>query len=210
MKKEKTVNDDRITYRQLGQPTDGRDRPAANAIENAAPGVNAAERAIRQTAAMIRAKLAEIEQRPGHGLSLNDLGELQRMAAGLDRAGGGQAAAGRAAAIGAAHGRDAARRALARATPAACRDITARLEAADPMVYDLYATPALSGQHGIRHDTVDLAGDLDPALADDSILRGAEEAYFTAAGEAFGAEAERIARDRAAQHPQPSTRRSQA
>jgi hypothetical protein len=125
---------------------------------------------------------------------------------------------GRAAAIGAAHGRDAARRALARAAPAACRDITARLEAADPMVYDLYATPALSGQHGIRYDTVDLAGDLglilagdlDPGLADDSILRGAEEAYFTAAGEAYWAEAERIARDRAAQHPQPSARRSQA
>jgi hypothetical protein len=29
----------------------------------------------------------------------------------------------------------------------------------------------------------------------------AEEAYFTAAGEAFWAEAGRIARDRAAQHP---------
>jgi hypothetical protein len=40
--------------------------------------------------------------------------------------GGGQAVPGRAAAIGAAHGRDAARRALATATPAACRDITAR------------------------------------------------------------------------------------
>ena len=36
MKKEKTVNDDRITYRQLGQLIDGRDRPAAHAIENAA------------------------------------------------------------------------------------------------------------------------------------------------------------------------------
>ena len=74
--------------------------------------------------------------------------------------GGGQAALGRAAAIGAAHGRDAARRALARATPAACRDITARLEAGDPMAYDLYATPALGGQHGICYDTLDLAGDL--------------------------------------------------
>ena len=77
------------------------------------------------------------------------------------------------------------------------------------MAYDLYATPALGGQHGIRYDTVDLAGDLglildgdlDPALADESVLRAAEEAYFTAAGEAFWAEAERIARDRAAQHP---------
>ena len=53
---------------------------------------------------------------------------------------------------GAAHGRDAARRALARATPAACRDITARLEAGDPMACDLYGTPALGGQHGIRYD----------------------------------------------------------
>ena len=86
MKKEKTVNDDRITYRQLGQLIDGRDRPAAHAIENAARGVNAAEQAIRQNAAMIRAKLGEIEQRLDHGLSLNDLGELQRMPADLDRA----------------------------------------------------------------------------------------------------------------------------
>ncbi len=86
------------------------------------------------------------------------------------------------------------------------------------MACDLYGTPALSGQHGIRYDTVDLAGDLglivagdlDPGLADDSVLRGAEEAYFTAAGEAFWAEAGRIARDRAAQHPQASTRRSEA
>ena len=80
------MNDDRITYRQLGQLIDGRDRPAAHAIENAAPGVNAAEQAIRQTAAMIRAKLGETGQRRGHGLSLNDLGELHRMPADLDRA----------------------------------------------------------------------------------------------------------------------------
>jgi hypothetical protein len=89
------------------------------------------------------------------------------------------------------------------------------------MVYDLYDTPALSGQHGIRYDTADLAGDLglilagdpSPAPADDSVLKGAEEAYFTAAGEAFWAEAERIARDRAAQHPaRPgmNTRRAKA
>ena len=80
------MNDDRITYRQLGQLIDGRDRPAAHAIENAARGLNAAEQTIRQTAAMIRAKLGEIEQRLDHGLSLNDLGELQRMPADLDRA----------------------------------------------------------------------------------------------------------------------------
>jgi len=77
------VNDDRIPYRQL---TDGRDRPAAHAIENAARGVNAAESTIRQTAAMIRAKLGETVQRLDHGLSLNDIGELQRMPADLDRA----------------------------------------------------------------------------------------------------------------------------
>ena len=110
---------------------------------------------------------------------------------------------GRAAAIGAAHGRDAARRALARATPAACGDITARLDAGDPMVYDLYATPALSGQHGICYDTADLAGDLGISPASDRALAAAEDAYFTAAGEAFWAEAERIARDRAAQHQPP-------
>jgi hypothetical protein len=124
--------------------------------------------------------------------------------------GGGQTALSRAAAIGAAHGRDAARRALARATPAACRDITARLEAGDPMVYDLYATPALGGQHGICYDTLDLAGDLGLNPAAERVLAAAEEAYFTAAGEAFWAEAEHIARDRAAQHPQASTRRSEA
>ena len=80
------MNDDRITYRQLSRLTDGRDRPAAHAIENAARGLNAAESTIRQTAATIRAKLAGIEQCLGHGLSLNDLGELQRTPADLDRA----------------------------------------------------------------------------------------------------------------------------
>jgi hypothetical protein len=80
------MNDDRIPYGQLSQLIDGRDRPAAHAIENAARGVNATEHTIRQTAAMIRAKLTEIEQRLDHGLSLNDLGELQRMPADLDRA----------------------------------------------------------------------------------------------------------------------------
>jgi len=80
------VTEDRITYRQLGRLIDGRDRPAARAIENAARGVNAAEQAIRQYAAMIRGKLGEIGQRLDHGQALNDLGELQRMPAGLDRA----------------------------------------------------------------------------------------------------------------------------
>jgi hypothetical protein len=80
------VNDDRITYRQLARLIDGRDRPAAHAIENAARGLNAAEQAIRQHAAMIRAKLGEIEQRLDADLALNDLGELQRVPADLDRA----------------------------------------------------------------------------------------------------------------------------
>ena len=35
---------------------------------------------------MIRAKLAEIEQRLDHGLNLHELGELQRMPADLDQA----------------------------------------------------------------------------------------------------------------------------
>ena len=55
---------------------------------------------------------------------------------------------------------------------AACRDITARLDVGDLMVYDLYDTPALSGQHGIRYDTVDLTGDLGLVLADDSPANG--------------------------------------
>jgi hypothetical protein len=83
---EKPVNEYRISYKQLSQLIDGRERPAAHAVDSAARGVNATEQAIRQTAAMIRAKLGEIEQRLDHGLSLNDLGELQRMPADLDRA----------------------------------------------------------------------------------------------------------------------------
>jgi hypothetical protein len=80
------VTDDRITYDQLSRLIDGRDRPAAHAVDTAARGVNAAERAIREITAMIRAKLTETEQRLDHGLSLNELGELQRMPADLDRA----------------------------------------------------------------------------------------------------------------------------
>ena len=59
---------------------------AAHAVDNAVRGVNATESTIRQTAAMIRSKLDEIERRMDHGLNLNDLGELQRMPADLDRA----------------------------------------------------------------------------------------------------------------------------
>ena len=80
------MNDDRIPYDQLSQLIDGRDRPAAHAIDNAARGVNATERTIREITGMIRAKLTGIEQRLDCGLSLNELGELQRMPADLDRA----------------------------------------------------------------------------------------------------------------------------
>jgi hypothetical protein len=80
------VKDDRIPYDQLSQLTAGRDRPAAHAIDNAARGVNATERTIREISGMIRAKLTEIEQWLDRGLSLNELGELQRMPADLDRA----------------------------------------------------------------------------------------------------------------------------
>ena len=78
------------------------------------------------------------------------------------------------------------------------------------MVYDLFGTPALGGQHGICYEALDLAADLGLNLADDRVLAAAEDAFFTAAGEAFCAEAGRIARDRAAQHPQASTRRGEA
>ncbi len=135
---------------------------------------------------------------------------LASQLAGCTELGSGQTALSRVAAIGAAHGRDAARRALARAAPAACREITARLEAGDPMVYDLYATPALDGQHGICYEALDLADDLGLNPAAERVHAAAEDAYFTGAGEAFWAEAGRIARDRAAQHPQASTRRSEA
>jgi hypothetical protein len=143
---------------------------------------------------------------------------LASQLAGLAGHGGGQAVPGRAAAIGAAHGRDAARRALALATPAACRDITARLQASDPPDLFPHAAPALDGEHGISYDTADLAGDLgllldgdlNPALADGSVLRAAEDAYCAAAGEAFRAEAGRIAADRAAQHPGTSSQRGEA
>jgi hypothetical protein len=107
----------------------------------------------------------------------------------------GQAATGQAAAIGEADGRDAARRALGASTPETCQAIVKGLDDGDHMVYDLFPTPALSGEHGIGYDAVDLAADLglDP---DSDAMTGATEAYFTAAGEAFWAEAERIARER--------------
>jgi hypothetical protein len=110
----------------------------------------------------------------------------------------GPAALGHAAAIGDRHGRDAARRALGTATPATCQDITSRLDVGDQLVFDLFAAPALSGEHGIGYDVADLAADLGLDPGDDA-MTGAEEIYCAAAGEAFGAEARRIARDRAPQ-----------
>ncbi len=113
-------------------------------------------------------------------------------------AGLGQAILGNAAAIGAGYGRDAARRALGASTPETCQAIVQGLDDGDHMIYDLFPTPALSGEHGIAYDATDLAADLGAGPGSDA-LTGAEDAYFTAAGEAFWAEAERIARDRAAQ-----------
>jgi hypothetical protein len=116
---------------------------------------------------------------------------------------GGQTILSRAAAVGSARGQDAARRALARATPDDCRDITARLDAGAPITGHLPGAPDLAG-------TLDLARCFGLNLADGPVLAAVENAFFTAAGEALFAEAERIARDRAAQHPQASTRRGEA
>ncbi len=80
------MHEDRITYAQLSQLIDDRDKHAAHAIENAVRGVNATERAIRQTATMIGSKLTQTLLSLDLGLSLNGLGELQRMPADLDRA----------------------------------------------------------------------------------------------------------------------------
>lgn len=82
------MNADRITYAQLRQLTDApaNDNRTAHAVENAVRGVNDNESAIRSAAAMIRAKLDEVERRLDLGLSLNDYGELDRMPADFDRA----------------------------------------------------------------------------------------------------------------------------
>ena len=74
----------------------------------------------------------------------------------------GQPTAGQAAAIGAGHGRDAARRALGASTPDTCRAIVKGLDDGDQMACDLFRAPALSGEHGIGYDAVDLAADLRP------------------------------------------------
>jgi len=108
----------------------------------------------------------------------------------------GQAILGNAAAIGAGYGRDAARRALAATTPATCKAIVQGLDDGGHMICDWFPAPALPGERGMAYDAADLGGDA---------LTGTEDAYFTAAGEAFRAEAERIARDRAVQHPEASS-----
>jgi hypothetical protein len=116
---------------------------------------------------------------------------------------GGQSALSRAAAVGSARGQDAARRALARATPGDCRDITDRLDAGDPVTRHLLGAPALAGP-------LDLTRCLGLRLTAGPVLDAVVDAFFTAGGEALFAEAERIARDRAAQHQQAGTRRGEA
>jgi hypothetical protein len=115
----------------------------------------------------------------------------------------GQSVISRAAATGRARGQDAAWRALARATPGDCRDIAARLDAGEPVTGHLLGVPALAGP-------LDLARCFGIHLADGPVLAAVEDAFFTAAGEALFAEAERIARDRAAQHPGTSSQRGEA
>ena len=71
--------------------------------------------------------------------------------------------------------------------------------------------PPWRGQHGICYEHPGPGRRPRPQPGrSTACLAAAEDAYFTAAGEAFWAEAERIARDRAAQHPQASTRRGEA
>lgn len=110
----------------------------------------------------------------------------------------GHATLGHAEAIGTGHGQDAARRALATSAPETCQAIVQHLDDGDYMTCDRFPTPALSGEHGITYDATDLAADLGADPSSDA-LTDAADAYFAAAGEAFWAEAERIARDRATQ-----------
>jgi hypothetical protein len=115
---------------------------------------------------------------------------------------GGPSALSRAAAAGRARGQDAAQRALARATPGNCRDITARLDAGEPVTGHLLGAPALAG-------TLDLARCFGINLTAGPVLAAVEDAFFTAAAEALLAEAGRIARDRAARHPGTSSQRGE-
>jgi hypothetical protein len=105
--------------------------------------------------------------------------------------------------VGSARGQDAARRALARATPGDCRDITARLDAGDPVTRHLLGAPALAAP-------LDLTRCFGLHLATGPVLDAVVDAFFTAGAEALFAEAERIARDRAARHPPAGTPRGEA
>ena len=87
--------------------------------------------------------------------------------------------------------------------PGDCRDIIARLDAGDPVTSHLLGAPALAG-------TLDLARCFGIHLAAGPVLAAVEDAFFTAAAEALFAEAERIARDRAAQHRGTSRQRGEA
>ena len=116
---------------------------------------------------------------------------------------GGQSALSRAVPTGSARGPDAARRALARAAPEDCRDITARLDAGDPITGYLPGVPPLSG-------VLDLASCFGVSLAAGRVLAEVEAAFFNAGDESLLAEAGRIARDRAAQDPGTSSQRGEA
>ena len=87
-------------------------------------------------------------------------------------------------------------------SPGDCRDITARLDACDPIASHLFGAPALSG-------TLDLARCFGIHLAAGPVLAAVEDAFFTAA-EALFAGAECVARDRAVQHPGTSSQRGKA
>ena len=102
----------------------------------------------------------------------------------------GQSAVARAAAAARARGLDAARRALA--TPGDCRDITARVDAAIPSPATCSPRPASPAPSTWPAASASTCPPARPAAV--------EDAFFTVA-EALFAEAGRIARDRAAQHP---------
>lgn len=112
----------------------------------------------------------------------------------------GQAAAGQAAAIGAVHSRDAARRELGAAAPRTCEVLISRLNAGDPLADGMFRPPALGGEYDIDYFPGDLGADLGLSPGD-AAMTEAQNAYRAQARTAFWDEALRIARDRAASHP---------
>ena len=86
------------------------------------------------------------------------------------------------------------------------RELLAGIASADPAITGLYAVPDLTARWDYEREN--LAADL--GLADgDPALDQAAEAFLGAAREAFRAEAGRIARDRAAQHPGTNSQRGE-